>query len=199
MINPFDSLLFFLHSFLSRKNHLKSYDVLIPKEQSPPCEIMIWARWVVEVEGGAAAERWDVLLERGGKDGLEKKEKKKKSELGVSGRTRSPPHHKKWLQTPRNISPLRLSSSCVSAFKSVPAAAAAARERTKHLASGGFLFGRVLCPTGRTVSRRRRSKRRWILLLVWDCGAFESGAQRSGVGPGALRLTLFLDLFLVVS
>lgn len=46
-------------------------------------------------EGGAAAERWDVLVERGGEDGQEKKEEKKKRELGVSGRTRRPPHRKK--------------------------------------------------------------------------------------------------------
>lgn len=116
--------------------------------------------------GEGAEERWDVLLERGGEDEQEREEGEEKEEEGgrESGAwgaqvdrctARSDFKHRATFTAGalKVRPPLRLSSSCVSAFKKAfPAAASAAGERTNHLTPGvlffsssSFLLGTEFC------------------------------------------------------
>lgn len=139
----------------------------------------------------AGVERWDVLFERGGEDEQEGKEGGEGVGWAPGGQVdrstaRSDFKHARGSLQERSNSG-RQSSSCASAFKSVPASAAAAEEGTT-CCRWLFFLNRVLCPAGRALSTR--TGRRWITHFsrFRHCAAFQSGAQRSGVGPGALRL-----------
>lgn len=146
--------------------------------------------YICEVGGGSGGGEVGRPLWQRGRGRTRRKRRRRGSGVG-SGRTsrstaRSDFKHARGSLQERSNSG-RQSSSCASAFKSVPASAAAAEEGTT-CCRWLFFLNRVLCPAGRALSTR--TGRRWITHFsrFRHCAAFQSGAQRSGVGPGALRL-----------